>query len=162
MARGREGSGASPRRRAVKEYILDANAVLAYLYSKESENSATLDRLIDLAERSEALLSISAINLGEVFYTLRKTLTEESALRLIGKIAGLAVVVEVNPDTAIRAAELKYRYKLGYADSFAALLAIERKATLVSADPDFEKLGKVLRWMKLKPIGARPSRLAST
>jgi predicted nucleic acid-binding protein len=135
----------------MKEYVLDANAVLTYLYSKESENSATLDRLIDLAERAEASLFISAINLGEAFYTLRKTLTEESALRLIEKVSGLVVVVQVNPDTAIQAAEMKHRYKLGYADSFAALLAINRKATLVSADPDFEKLGKALKWMKLRP-----------
>ncbi len=97
------------------------------------------------------MLFISAINLGEVFYILRKTSTEESALRLIAKVAGLAVVVEVSSETAIQAAELKYRYKLGYADSFAALLAIERKATLVSADPDFEKIGKSLKWMKLRP-----------
>lgn len=151
MARGREGGGASPRRRAVKEYVLDANAVLAYLHSKESQNSATLDRLIDLAENGDALLLISAINLGEVFYTLRKTATEESALRMIAKVSGLAVVIEINSDTAIKAAELKYRYKLGYGDSFAALLAFERKATLVSADPDFEKLGKTIKWMKLQP-----------
>jgi len=135
----------------VKEYVLDANAVLAYLYSQESQNAATLDRLIDLAENGGALLLVSAINLGEVFYTLRKTATEASALRMIAKVSGLAVVVEISQDTAIRAAELKYRYKLGYGDSFAALLAIERKATLVSADPDFEKLGKALKWVKLRP-----------
>jgi predicted nucleic acid-binding protein len=37
----------------------------------------------------------------------------------------------------------------GYADSFAAALAIEYGATLVSADPAFEKLEKKLKWMKL-------------
>jgi predicted nucleic acid-binding protein len=108
-----------------------------------------MDRLIDLAESGQALLLISAINLGEVFYTLRKASSEESALRMIGKISGMAIVVEVSSETAIRAAELKHRYKLGYGDCFAAHLAMERKATLVSADPDFEKLGRSLKLMRL-------------
>jgi predicted nucleic acid-binding protein len=49
----------------------------------------------------------------------------------------------------MQAAGLKYRYKLGYADSFAAALAMEYNATVVSADSSFEKLGKKLKWMKL-------------
>jgi hypothetical protein len=36
---------------------------------------------------------------------------------------------------------------LGHADSFAAMLAVTLKATLVSADPSFEKLGKTLKWV---------------
>jgi len=39
---------------------------------------------------------------------------------------------------------LKQRYNLGYADAFAAELAIERGAWLVTADPEFSKLGKAL------------------
>ena len=89
--------------------------------------------------------------LGEVFYTLRKSNNEASASQMVSTLRGIASVIEINPETAIQAAELKYRYKLGYADSFAATLALERKATLVSADPDFEKLGKALKWMKLRP-----------
>jgi predicted nucleic acid-binding protein len=33
---------------------------------------------------------------------------------------------------------------LGYADAFAAELAIERGALLVTADPEFSKVGKAL------------------
>ena len=39
---------------------------------------------------------------------------------------------------------LKQRYNLGYADAFAAELAVERGAWLVTADPEFSKLGKAL------------------
>jgi predicted nucleic acid-binding protein len=133
----------------MKEYVLDANAVLFYLDAKESENASTVDRLIDMTERRQASLFMTAVNLGEVFYILRKMHPEGVALRMVGKITGLAAVTEVDTSTAIRAAELKYRYKLGYADSFAALLAMERKATLVSSDPDFERLGRSIKWLRL-------------
>jgi predicted nucleic acid-binding protein len=45
---------------------------------------------------------------------------------------------------ATRAAALKQKHSLGYADAFAAELAIERGARLVTADPEFLKLGKTL------------------
>jgi predicted nucleic acid-binding protein len=38
------------------------------------------------------------------------------------------------------AATLKHKYKTGYADSFAAVLALTRPTTLVTSDPDFDKL----------------------
>jgi predicted nucleic acid-binding protein len=39
---------------------------------------------------------------------------------------------------------LKQKHGLGYADAFAAELAIERGAWLVTADPEFSKAGKAL------------------
>jgi hypothetical protein len=50
---------------------------------------------------------------------------------------------------ALGAAEMKHKFKFGYANSFAATLAVTLKATLVSADPEFEKLGKTLKWIRL-------------
>ena len=44
---------------------------------------------------------------------------------------------------------MKHQFRLGYADSFAAGLALASKATLVSADPSFEKIGKSLKWIRL-------------
>jgi len=140
----------------IKEDVLDANAVIAYFQTNQSENAARVDHLVDLAELGRTHLLISAINLGEIFYNLRKLNKEEIVLRLMAKLTAFVTVIEIDAATAIQAAELKYRYKLGYADSFAALLAIERKATLVSADPDFEKVGKSLKWLRLSPFRAKP------
>ncbi len=43
-----------------------------------------------------------------------------------------------------RAAALKHKHNMGYADCFAAELAMERGAWLVTADPEFSKVGKTL------------------
>jgi uncharacterized protein len=136
----------------MREYVLDANAIISFLHGGEQENALKVRRIVESARDGEAELFISAINLGEVFYNLRKSRNESSAIQTVSALRGIAAIVGVSPETAIQAAELKYRFKLGYADSFAASLAMERKATLVSADPDFEKLGKSLKWIKLRPF----------
>ena len=58
-------------------------------------------------------------------------------------------MVEAHVNLTIQAATLKHQYKLGYADSSAAALALASKATLVSADASFESIGKPLKWMRL-------------
>jgi ribonuclease VapC len=62
-----------------------------------------------------------------------------------------SLIETVPTDEAVTeaAASLKFRYKLGYADSFAAALALRTKATLVTADPEFAKLGKQLKVLAL-------------
>jgi predicted nucleic acid-binding protein len=63
-------------------------------------------------------------------------------------------MIEADAAQALGAAEIKHKYKLGYADSFAAMLALTLKATLVSADPSFEKLGKTVKWVRLAKFGS--------
>ena len=58
---------------------------------------------------------------------------------------------DVNSQRAFRAAELKQEYQLYYVDAFAAALALERKATLVTSDSDFRRLGHGFPILWLKP-----------
>jgi predicted nucleic acid-binding protein len=57
--------------------------------------------------------------------------------------------ISVDEQIAIDTAILRIRYKLGLADCFAAELAIRLGATLVTADPEFAKLGKQLKVLAL-------------
>jgi predicted nucleic acid-binding protein len=92
---------------------------------------------------------MSVVNLGEVLYVLLKQVDEQRARHYVQVLQNVATMVEADAGQALRAAEMKHNYKLGYADSFAATLAVTLKATLVSADPAFEKLGKSLKWLRL-------------
>jgi predicted nucleic acid-binding protein len=60
-------------------------------------------------------------------------------------------VVDASRERAFQAANVKATYKLYYVDSFAAALAIEQKATLVTSDSDFRKLGHSFPvvWLKV-------------
>jgi predicted nucleic acid-binding protein len=134
----------SSSRGHLRRYVLDANALISFL---ENRNGAAIRvrRLIEDAFRTELPILLSAINWGEVFYIAWRLHGELQAREAEAKLRQLPVVViAVDFDRATRAAALKQKHNLGYADSFAAELAIDRGAWLVSADPEFAKLGKAL------------------
>lgn len=133
----------------MKEYVLDANAILRYLDPGSAPGGDKVRRLLEEADDDQARLLMSVINMGEVLYILMKRAGEEIAFKHVRAIQHVISPVPVDLDQASRAAILKHHYKLGYADSYAAALALERSATLVSADAAFQKLGRRIRWMKL-------------
>jgi predicted nucleic acid-binding protein len=133
----------------MKDYVLDANAVIRYFKVGDASGGEMVQDLFLQAQRNQARLSMSVINMGEVFYVLIKNVGEQRALHYIRVLQHAVTMIEVDAKTTIEAATLKHQYKLGYADSFAAGLALASKATLVSADPSFEKVGKSLKWMRL-------------
>jgi len=88
---------------------------------------------------------MSAVNWGEVFYIEWRRYGEAKARQAEAYLDRLpVVVVAADRDRATRAAALKQKHNLGYADSFAAELAIDQEASLITADPEFSKLGKKL------------------
>jgi predicted nucleic acid-binding protein len=134
----------TPSRLQGRQYVLDANALTSFLENRPSA-AARVRRLLEEAFRADRPLLVSAMNWGEVFYIACKLKGEAQAREAELKLQNLPIaVVAADRDRATRAAALKQKHKLGYADAFAAELAIERDAWLVSADPEFEKLGKAL------------------
>lgn len=134
----------------MRKYVLDANAAIRYFMPELNDGGAAkVDKLIEEAKAGRSKICMSAVNLGEVFYILLRRLREDEALKYIDILQQAAVIRVPDVNHTIHAARLKHGYKLGYADSFAAALAMENSATLVSADPIFEKLGRKLKWMKL-------------
>jgi predicted nucleic acid-binding protein len=133
----------------MKDYVLDANAVLRYFGVSDGQGGEKVRGLFEQAERNETRLSMSVINLGEVLYILLKHIGEQRAIQYIQALQHAVTMMDADMNRTMQAATLKHQYKIGYADSFAAALALESRATLVSADPTFEKIGKPLKWMRL-------------
>lgn len=129
----------SPRR-----YVFDANALVGWFEDREG-TAGKIERLLDEALRLDVPVLMSAINWGEVFYIAWRRHGEAKARELEAALRDIPLlVIAADLDRATRAAALKQKHNLGYADSFAAELAIERGAWLVTADPEFSRLGKVL------------------
>jgi len=80
-----------------------------------------------------------------VFYTEWRYRGEAKAREAETRLQELPIaVIAGDRERASRAGALKQKHGLGYADAFAAELAIERGAWLVTADPEFQKVGKTL------------------
>ncbi len=134
-------------------YVLDSFAVLALL-GRES-GSAEVKELLQRAQRAEIRLLMSWVNLGEVAYIVERRWGKERAYQAIGTLEATAVeFVAAGRGLALRAAEIKAKHPLAYADAFAAALAVEEGGVLVTGDPEFEQLGGTLsiRWLLPKPL----------
>jgi len=133
----------------MKDYVLDANAVIRYFEGESGDGREKVQSLFEQSRHGNARLFMSVVNMGEVLYIFLKRIGQQRAMHYIQQLQHAVSFIGVDTAQTIHAATLKHRYNLGYADSYAAALTIETRATLVSADPSFEKLGKVLKWLKL-------------
>ena len=131
----------------MKEFVLDANALVRFFHNQDG--ATKIRELLLQADKKQVSLRISVVNLAEVLYISARYSTLEQARIAIQKVKGLVEFVSPDTEQALVAAELRCRYKLGLADCFAAELAMRTRATLVTADPEFAKLGKQLKVLAL-------------
>jgi ribonuclease VapC len=131
----------------MKNYILDASAVVRYLTNGIGEEK--VDALIHRSQRHEVRLFISMVNWGEALYVLAGMIGLEKATSVLKAMSAVMESVAIDEELAESAAIVKFHYKLGYADCFAAALAMRMDATLVTSDPEFAKLGRKLKVLSL-------------
>ncbi len=131
----------------MKNYVLDASAAVRYLTN--GIGGERVDALIHRAHKQEVNLRITAVNWGEALYVLAGTVGLNKATADLKVLSAIVEPVIVDEALAEAAAAVKVHYKLGYADCFAATLAMRMNATLVTTDPDFSKLGKRLKMLAL-------------
>ena len=127
-----------------RRYVLDANALIGFFEDRQG-TAGRVERLIEEAAHQDVPLLMSAVNWGEVFYTVWRARGEAKARQAEASLLEMPItVIAADRERASRAGALKQKHGLGYADAFAAELAIERGAWLVTADPEFARLGKSL------------------
>jgi predicted nucleic acid-binding protein len=131
----------------VKIYVLDASAVVRYLTNGIGEEK--VDALIHRSHKHEARLLISMVNWGEVLYVLAGMIGLEKATSVLKAMSAVLESFAIDEELAEAAAVIKFHYKMGYADCYAAALTMRIDATLVTSDPDFAKLGKKLKLLPL-------------
>ena len=131
-------------RGSARRYVLDANALIAFFEDRRGR-AQKIRHLLSEAVRQDVPLLMSAVNWGEVFYIAWRLHGEAQALEAEVRLQEMPIaIISVDRERASRAGALKQKHSLGYADAFAAELAIERGAWLVTADPEFSKVGKAL------------------
>jgi predicted nucleic acid-binding protein len=131
-------------REETRRYVLDASALVG-LFEDRKVIAEKVERLLSDALLRGIPLLMSAVNWGEVFYTEWRYRGEAMAREAEAKLHVMPIaVISADQERATRAGALKQKHGLGYADAFAAELAIERNAWLVTADPEFSKVGQML------------------
>ncbi len=122
-------------------YVLDANAVLDL--AEAGPGWHRVNQLLDDALKQRTEILVSVLNWGEVYYCLWQQRGEEKACQTLARLSLLPLrLVPIDLLQALKAGEIKALHNIPYVDCVAAALATLNKATLVTSDRDFEKLGR--------------------
>lgn len=122
-----------------KAYVLDTWAVIAYL--EDEASGEQVEDLIATAHEEEIPIYMSVVNVGEVWYTIAREVSEEEADAGVKALRDLRIQFEdADWELTQEAARFKSQNKISYADSFAAALAKVKKADLVTGDKEFKPL----------------------
>jgi predicted nucleic acid-binding protein len=128
--------------------VLDSYALLALL--RDEPGAEIVAGLLERAGQQNRSVHMTEVNYAEVQYTIRRKDGETVWASIAGEL--LAAPIEFHAADrrlADVAAGFKARFKISLADAFAAALAKERKAELVTGDPEFRALEKEIkiRWL---------------
>jgi ribonuclease VapC len=123
--------------------VLDSWGLLCYL-EREPGFEKVID-LFDAATKASRPLLMCVVNWGEVCYQVARRAGEGKAQEMERLIRTFPVqLVDADRDLTREAARLKAANRMAYADCFAAALAKQQKAELVTGDQEFRQVeGKV-------------------
>jgi predicted nucleic acid-binding protein len=110
--------------------VLDSWAIMRLLEGSQP----AADRVQHQLDEGAAVMSW--INLGEVFYVLRRVVGEKPALETVRDIESVVNVLVPDRATVLDAARIKSEHRMAYADSFAAATAVRQSAPLWTGDPE--------------------------
>ncbi|HEV8541394.1 MAG TPA: PIN domain-containing protein [Verrucomicrobiae bacterium] len=129
--------------------VLDSHALLKLL--RDEPEAETVAQILEEAGARDQPVQMTEVNYAEVQYIIRRKDGDAAWERVAAEL--LAAPIEFHPADrrlADLAADFKARFKISLADAFAAALAKEKKAELVTGDPEFKPLEKEIRiaWLK--------------
>ena len=88
---------------------------------------------------------MNRINLGEVYYIMIRTAGIDRAREFLENFLRIPInLVLPDSDLIWKASEIKAEYALSYADCFAAATALIHGAAVLTGDPEFKKVRKII------------------
>ena len=122
-----------------KAIVLDSWAIIAYL-EDERAGERVADIIADAREDGTPLL-MTVVNAGEVWYIIARETSVAEADRSYLEIKQLGIdFIDADWGLVHQAAQYKSKHKMSFADCFAAALAKQKKAHLVTGDEEFKEV----------------------
>jgi len=133
----------------MKNYLFDAFPLLCWL--QEEPGYELVDDLLTEAETGKSSISMHIINMGEVFYRLCRVSSMKRGEEILEKIRLLPIrILSISDEEVMAAAKIKAQYPISYADAFAVAKALQSGAMVVTGDPEYKKVSKIVEilWVK--------------
>lgn len=124
--------------------VLDSWALMCYF-----EHEPGYEKVVELfqkATESSKPLLMCVVNWGEVYYQIAKRLGETKAQEIEQLIHSFPIrLVDADKDLTREAARFKAAKRMSYADCFAAALARQKKAELITGDKEFHQVEEEIK-----------------
>lgn len=128
----------------MNRYVLDANALLALFLGEP--HGAMVQQLLRRASEGAMTLGMSIINYGECVYNVERRYGPIAVEQLHLYTDTLPITLwQADRERVLAAAHIKAQYLLSYADAFAVALAQELQAAVVTGDPEFRAVERLVK-----------------
>jgi len=126
------------------KFLFDSFALLRFFQKEPGGEKVRV--LLEKCRSTESPPLLNAINLGELIYIVQRRFGTGKKLEMLAHIHRLDFTILPCPNELIfRAAELKARYPISYADAFALASAVEHGAAVVTGDPEFRQVEHLVK-----------------
>lgn len=132
-------------------YVLDAHPIVGS-YRGESFRPA-VQRLIEAAKQGSVAFRLTSVNAGEIVYGVERALGRTAGEFVLEEIQDWTEIVTADLELSLRAAWLKLRGGISYADCFAAALAHRDGMPVLTGDPEFRRVEDVIQIAWLDSFG---------
>jgi predicted nucleic acid-binding protein len=129
--------------------VIDGYALLVYF--RDENGAEIMQALLEKASRHDAPLLMTEVNYAEVKYIVLRKDGKDAWNAVQASLGSLPLeFVPSSRALADTAAEYKANHRISLADAFAAALAKDKKAALVTGDPEFKALEREIKinWLK--------------
>ena len=128
-----------------RKRLLDSYALLAYL--NKEDGFEKVRNVLANAQKTVFPVLMNELNVGETYYILyRKRGMEQAEYFLDTVLAGLPISLISNDFTAVvSASKIKARYPLSVADCFVVATAQRENAVILTGDPEFKNVEKLVK-----------------
>ena len=129
--------------------VLDSFALLAYLGGKAGMERVRM--VLEEAARGRTRVMLSVINLGEVLYITEREVGLVQAQAALAAVEQLPIeILPATREAVLAAAHIKANHGIAYADAFAVAAAIESGAKVLTGDPEFRNVEKLVsvQWLE--------------
>ncbi len=121
------------------KFVLDSFALLAFF--RDETGADDVEKLLNEAAEDKHELYLTVVNAGEVYYMSSRKDSTSKATQVWEAMEKFPLhFIVADMDITLAAAKIKANYKLSFADAYAAALTIQKKATLITGDDEFQNL----------------------
>ena len=125
------------------DYVLDTFALTGYVQNEPA--AVRVHELFLAAESGQCRLMMTTVNLGESLYIAYRRGGPAALVSLLNLVPDLPVLmINIDVSLAVVASRIKAVLPISFGDCFASALALEQRSTVLTGDPDFQRVAHLI------------------